>query len=43
MIGVEHMKEVCRMIKKQVIPNFINLETAIKTYDRNVLVCGVPA
>ncbi|MCM1523998.1 MAG: DinB family protein [Ruminococcus sp.] len=31
------------MIKKQVIPNFTNLETAVKTYDRGALVCGVPA
>lgn len=31
------------MIKKQVDCNFINLETAIKTYDRNALVCGSPA
>ena len=31
------------MLKKQVLPNFINLETAIKTYDRNALVCGSPA
>ncbi len=37
------MKTVCEMIKKQVEPNFINLETAIKTYDRNALVCGTPA
>lgn len=25
------------------MPNFINLETAIRTYDRNALVCGSPA
>lgn len=31
------------MIREQVLPNFINLETAIKTYDRNALVCGSPA
>ena len=37
------MDNMCRIIRKQVIPNFINLETAIKTYDRNALVCGVPA
>lgn len=37
------MRKVCEMIKKQVAPNFINLETAIKTYDRNALVCGAPA
>ncbi len=37
------MKSICTMIKKQVEPNFINLETAIKTYDRNAAVCGAPA
>lgn len=37
------MGAVCEMIKKQVLPNFINLETAIRTYDRNALVCGAPA
>lgn len=37
------MKTLCGIIKKQVLPNFINLETAIKTYDRNALVCGSPA
>lgn len=28
------------MIKKQVLPNFANLETALRTYDRDALVCG---
>lgn len=37
------MKILCEMIKQQIVPNFINLETAIKTYDRNALVCGSPA
>lgn len=37
------MNALCEIIKKQVLPNFINLETAIKTYDRNALVCGSPA
>ena len=37
------MKTFCEIIKAQVVPNFINLETAIKTYDRNALVCGSPA
>lgn len=36
------MNDVCRMIKKQTITNFINKETAIKTYDRNATVCGSP-
>lgn len=37
------MREHCEIIKKCVYTNFINLETAIKTYDRNILVCGSPA
>lgn len=37
------MQKVCEMIRKQAIPNFINLETSIKTYNRNALVCGSPA
>ena len=37
------MEIICEMIKKRVIINFINLETSIKTYDRNALVCGTPA
>lgn len=37
------MRTVCEMIKRQVIPNFLNLETAVRTYDRNAPVCGVPA
>ncbi len=37
------MNRLCSMLKKQVLPNFINLETAIKTYDRDALVCGSPA
>ena len=36
------MNDVCRMIKKQTITNYINMETAIKTYDRNASVCGTP-
>ena len=31
------------MIKKQTITNFSNMETAIKTYDRNASVSGTPA
>lgn len=37
------MKALCEIIKGQVVPNFINLETAIRTYDLNALVCGSPA
>lgn len=37
------MNKLCSYIKEQVEINFLNLETAIKTYDRNALVCGSPA
>ncbi len=37
------MKELCSLIKTQANANFINLETALKTYNRNALVCGAPA
>ena len=37
------MNELCMMIKKQADANFLNLITAIKTYDRNAAVCGAPA
>ena len=31
------------MIKKQTDANFLNLITAVKTYDRDSLVCGAPS
>ncbi len=34
---------VCEMLKRQTDVNFVNLETAIHTYDRNALVCGASA
>ena len=37
------MNELCQIIKNMVVPNFINMETAIKTYDRNADCCGAPA
>lgn len=37
------MKTLCEVIKEQVGANFLNLETAVRTYDRNALVCGAPA
>lgn len=37
------MNTFCSLIKKQAEINFINLETALRTYDRNALVCGAPA
>lgn len=37
------MNELCQIIKNMVVPNFINMETAINTYDRNADCCGAPA
>lgn len=37
------MKKLCEIIREQVGANFLNLETAIRTYDRNAPVCGSPA
>lgn len=37
------MNELCQIIKNTVLPNFVNMETAIKTYDRNADCCGAPA
>ena len=37
------MNELCQIIENMVVPNFINMETAIKTYDRNADCCGAPA
>jgi len=37
------MKTLCEIIKEQVAANYLNLETAIKTYDRSAPVCGAPA
>lgn len=36
------MRKHCEMIKKQTVANFINLETTIKTYNRNALACESP-
>jgi hypothetical protein len=37
------MNTLCEMIKKQTDANFLNLKTAIMTYDRSAKVCGAPA
>lgn len=37
------MNSVCQMIKRQTDANFVNLRTAILTYDREAPVCGAPA
>ncbi len=36
------MRKTCDMIKKQTDANFVNLITAVKTYDRTASVCGAP-
>lgn len=36
------MNELCKVIKSMVLPNFANMEAAIRTYDRNAMCCGAP-
>ena len=36
------MNDLCAVIRHTVIPNFINLRIALRTYDRNALCCGAP-
>ena len=36
------MNELCAIIKETVVPNFMNIRTSLKTYDRNELCCGAP-
>lgn len=36
------MNELCMIIKETVKPNFLNIRTSIKTYDRDALCCGAP-
>ena len=36
------MNQLCRIIKETVEPNFLNIRTSIRTYDRNALCCGAP-
>lgn len=35
------MNKLCMIIKDMVKPNFVNIKTSVKTYDRNALCCGV--
>lgn len=37
------VNELCQIIRNMVLPNFINMETSIRTYDRNADCCGAPA
>ncbi len=34
--------ELCMIIKDTVVPNFLNIRTSIRTYDRDALCCGAP-
>ena len=36
------MNELCMIIKDMVIPNFMNIRTSLRTYDRDALCCGAP-
>ena len=36
------MNELCMIIKDTVKPNFLNIRTSIRTYDRDALCCGAP-
>ena len=37
-----NMNELCMIIKDMVVPNFMNIRTSIRTYDRDALCCGAP-
>ena len=36
------MNNLCMIIKNTVEPNFLNIRTSIRTYDRDALCCGAP-
>ena len=36
------MNELCMIIKNTVEPNFLNIRTSIRAYDRDALCCGAP-
>ncbi|MBQ4220869.1 MAG: DinB family protein [Butyrivibrio sp.] len=36
------MNELCKIIKDTVKPNFLNIRTSLRTYDRDALCCGAP-
>ncbi|MBR6102907.1 MAG: DinB family protein [Ruminococcus sp.] len=36
------MNELCKIIRQTVIPNFMNIRTSLRTYDRDALCCGAP-
>ena len=36
------MNELCQMIKEAVVPDFLNIRTSLRTYDRDAVCCGAP-
>ena len=36
------MNDLVMIIKRTVVPNFLNIRTSIKAYDRDALCCGAP-
>ena len=40
--GERNMNELCMIIKNTVEPNFLNIRTSIRAYDRDALCCGAP-
>lgn len=36
------MNELCKVIRDVVQPNFLNIRTAIRAYDRDAIICGAP-
>ena len=40
--GVINMNELCKIIKTATEPNFINIRSSVKTYDRDALCYGAP-
>ena len=41
-MGDEHMNDLCRIIKETVKPNFLNIRSSIRTYDRDAICYGAP-
>ena len=39
---VNKMNELCMIIKDVVVPNFLNIRTSLRTYDRDAICCGAP-
>ena len=39
---IKTMNELCKVIRDVVQPNFLNIRTAIRAYDRDALICGAP-